>query len=127
MAQGTTWRELFSNRAVFGPRVGTLSDDDVPLSREEARARIREIRRGVYRDRPDRRIVDVNPGAVLGKDEIDVAGVEEGLRAKYEMELAAHRDTTAALLAEKDRTIAKLEDLVGELRRQLDHTGQRVE
>ena len=43
---------------------------------------------------------------------------------KYEMELAAHRETTERLLAEKDRVIAVLEELVVSLQRQLARSGE---
>jgi len=88
--------------------------------RAESQERIRAIRRRLRGGTGDaRRAVDVDPG-LLGPSDGGVGDTESEpstLEVKYAMELAAHRETGAALLAEKDRTIAKLEQLVEELRR----------
>jgi len=118
------WR---SQRAVsvgdgqlVGCSVGLVSGDERSLSRAESQERIRAIRRRLRMGTGDaRRAVDVDPGALGPKNEGAGSAEMEPwvLAVKYAMELAAHRETGAALLAEKDRTIAKLEELVEELRR----------
>lgn len=51
--------------------------------------------------------------ADLGQD-----GLDSAHSVKYALELAAHRETTQRLLAEKDRTIEAQQALIAELRAQ---------
>lgn len=53
--------------------------------------------------------------------------MEDPMAIKYALELAAHRETTQRLLAEKDRTIATLGELIAELRSQLAAGGELAE
>ena len=109
-----------------GSKVGEVEDSEGELTRQEALDRIRQMRRQLRGADPESKIVEVTGGP----PEADSANPDdaplETLQLKYEMELAAHRDTTTALLAEKDRTIAGLEDLVAELRRQAQHGQQHL-
>ena len=103
-----------------------MKEKEGPLSRTGAQARIREIRQNLRGGSHPRQVIDLEASA-LGDSSDDESSSDVGspLAAKYEMEMAAHRDTTSALLAEKDRTIAKLEELVGELRGRLSDLGER--
>ena len=86
---------------------------------------IRQIRGRLGRVRPEPTVVEVAASPPEPAQVAPEVASLEALQHKYEMELAAHRDTTTALLAEKDRTIVKLEELVAELRRQVEHCQER--
>ena len=85
-------------------RANTTEMADTPADR------VRAIRQQHFGPKPR---PDIGPqtSADISKlgDELDT------LTAKYEMELAAHRDTTAQLLAEKDAVIALLRERIADL------------
>lgn len=71
--------------------------------------RIRQIRKRHF---PNARTATTDPAPA--DDRVDA------LQTKYEMELAAHRETTQRLLDEKDSVIELLRQQVADLRNQLE-------
>ncbi len=79
-------------------------------------------RRNIARLRNILRPNALNDNGVSATPAVD----HDPLRMSYEMELAAHRETTAALVASKDATIAAQQELIATLQHALaqhrDHT-----